>query len=47
MSSYHHYQIFDECAGAGASPISVGPPQGNWLAAHIVDLTPDLQVLLF
>ena len=28
------------------SSTSVGPLPGNWLAAHIADLTPDLQVLL-
>ena len=33
-------------AGAGASSTSVGPFPGNWLAARIADLTPDLQVLL-
>ena len=25
---------------------TLGPPPGSWVAAHIVDLTPDLQVLL-
>ena len=30
----------------GASSTSVGPFPGNWLAARIADLTPDLQVLL-
>ena len=43
--SYHN-RIFDLCAGAGASSTSVGPFPGNWLAARIADLTPDLQVLL-
>ena len=42
----HHNQSFDERAGAGASSTSVGPLSGNWLAACIADLTPDLQVLL-
>ena len=28
------------------SSTSVGPLPGNWLAARIADLTPDLQVLL-
>ena len=42
----HHHQIFDEHAGTGASSTSVGPLPGNWLAACIADLTPDLQVLL-
>ena len=41
-----HNRIFDLRAGAGASSTSVGPFPGNWLAAHIADLTPDLQVLL-
>ena len=44
--SYHHNQIFDSRAGAGASSTSVGPFPGNWLAARIADLTPDLQMLL-
>ena len=44
--SYNHNQIFDLRAGAGASSTSVGPFPGNWLAARIADLTPDLQVLL-
>ena len=45
--SYHnHNRIFDLRAGAGASSTSVGPFPGNWLAARIADLTPDLQVLL-
>ena len=35
-------QIFD----AGAPSTLVGPLPGNWLAARIADLTPDLQVLL-
>ena len=43
--SYHN-QIFDLRAGAGASSTSVGPLPGNWLAARIADLTPDLHVLL-
>ena len=43
--SYHN-RIFDLRAGAGASSTSVGPFPGNWLAARIADLTPDLQVLL-
>ena len=43
---HHHNQIFDLRAGAGASSTSVGPFPGNWLAARIADLTPDLQVLL-
>ena len=30
----------------GASSTSVGPFPGNWLAARIADLTPNLQVLL-
>ena len=38
-------QIFELRAGARAST-SVGPLPGNWLAAGIADLTPDLQVLL-
>ena len=44
QSSYHlnHTQIFYQHAGAGASSTSVGPLQGNWLVAHIADLTPDL-----
>ena len=47
ISSYHHHnRIFDLRAGAGASSTSVGPFPGNWLAARIADLTPDLQVLL-
>ena len=41
---YIYNQIFD--SGAGASSTSVGPFPGNWLAARIADLTPDLQVLL-
>ena len=45
-SSYHnHNQIFDKHAGAGASSTSVGSLPGNWLAARIADLTPDLQML--
>ena len=44
--SYHYNRIFDKRAGAGASSTSVGPFPGNWLAARIADLTPDLQVLL-
>ena len=44
--SYNHNQIFYLRAGAGASSASVGPFPGNWLAARIADLTPDLQVLL-
>ena len=44
--SYHHNQIFDLHAGAGTSSTSVSPLPGNWLAARIADLTPDLQVLL-
>ena len=36
--SYHHNQIFDKHAGAGASSTSVGPLPGNWLAARIADL---------
>ena len=43
---HHHNRIFDKRAGAGASSTSVGPFPGNWLAARIADLTPDLQVLL-
>ena len=43
---HHHNRIFDLRAGAGASSTSVGPFPGNWLAARIADLTPDLQVLL-
>ena len=43
---YHNNRIFDLRAGAGASSTSVGPFPGNWLAARIADLTPDLQVLL-
>ena len=34
--------IFDLHSGAGASTISVSHLQGNWLAARIADLTPDL-----
>ena len=45
ISSYHN-RIFDLRAGAGASSTSVGPFPGNWLAARIAGLTPDLQVLL-
>ena len=45
-SSSYHNRIFDLRAGAGASSTSVGPFPGNWLAARIADLTPDLQVLL-
>ena len=46
ISIIYHNRIFDEHAGAGASSTSVGPFPGNWLAARIADLTPDLQVLL-
>ena len=48
LCSYHHNhnRIFDLHAGAGASSTSVGSLLGNRLAAGIVDLTPDLQVLL-
>ena len=42
----YHNRIFDLRAGEGASSTSVGPFPGNWLAARIADLTPDLQVLL-
>ena len=43
--SYHN-RIFDLRADAGASSTSVDPFPGNWRAAHIADLTPDLLVLL-
>ena len=43
---YISYQIFDKHEGAGASSTSVNPLPGNWPAARIADLTPDLQVLL-
>ena len=46
LSYHHHNRIFDLHAGARASSTSVGPLPGNWLAACIADLTPDLQVLL-
>ena len=46
LSYQNHNQIFYLRAGAGASSTSVGPFQGNWLAALIPDLTPDLLVLL-
>ena len=42
----YHNRIFDLRAGAEASSTSMGPFPGNWLAAGIADLTPDLQVLL-
>ena len=42
----HHNRIFVYHAGTQASSTSVGPFPGNWLAACIADLTPDLQVLL-
>ena len=41
----HHDQIFDYCRCRGIIHIS-GPLRGNWLAASIADLIPDLQVLL-
>ena len=46
LLSAKFFQIYNIYTGAGASSISVGPFPGNWLAAHIADLTPDLQVLL-
>ena len=42
---FHHNQIIDKRADAGASSTSICPLPSNWLAAHIADLTPDLQVL--
>ena len=44
-----HYHIiirFLTNVGAGASSTSVGSFPGNWLAARMADLTPDLQVFL-
>ena len=46
LSYQNHNQIFYLRAGTGASSTSVGPFPGNWLAALIADLTPDLLVLL-
>ena len=41
---HHHHQIFDWCAGTGATSTSVGSLPGSWLAACMADLTPDLQI---
>ena len=43
---HHHHRIFDSRAGIGAISTTVGPLPGNWLAARMADLTPDLQVSL-
>ena len=46
LTAESYNQIFDKHAGAEPSSTSVGPLPGNWLAAHIAHLTPDLQMLL-
>ena len=43
---HHHHQIFDQRADIGDISTTVGPLPGNWLAARMADLTPDLQVSL-